>query len=82
VEFKEMLENLDIENIEISLSNKFANNQNQSNSVLKKFLKEQHSMDVKFNIDIEKLLSEDDEEESSANLSVLQNNTTESNYCK
>ena len=68
IEFKEMLKSLDIENIEISLSHRQVSHHEADDQP------EQSSIKEKFNIDIEKLLSDDDEEDAhSVQLSVLQN---------
>lgn len=63
VEFKEMLDNLDIENIEINLHHRFCNNALNGPDASKQLQKDLVSMHEKLNIDIEKLLSEDDEED-------------------
>jgi hypothetical protein len=67
IEFKEMLKSLEIENIEISLSHRHVSHQEVDDQP------EQSSIKHNFNIDIEKLLSDDEEDAQSVSLSVLQN---------
>ena len=59
-----MLENLDIENIEINLSQKLN--------------KDDRHLNEKFNMDIDKLLSDEDEDQPAQNLSMKQEQSSQS----